>query len=101
MADEKWVKTKDPDALLDYLWDWSTYLGDDTITDAVFYVNDNPETTVDPDYVAIEDSSFTDTTATVWLSGGVVNIKSVITCHIVTAGGREDDRSLYLTIKEL
>lgn len=101
---DKWVKIKDPDAVLDYLADWATYLGDDTIVDSDWDVYDNrgvPITGSDFEAVAIDDMSFADTTATVWLSGGVVGAKYIVTCHITTDGGRQDDRSLYLTIKEM
>lgn len=101
---DKWVKIKDPDAVLDYLADWATYLGDDTITDADWTVYDSAGTPVsgsDFEAVAIDDMSFADTTATVWLSGGAVGTKYTITCHITTVGGRQDDRSLYLSIKEM
>lgn len=106
MSDDKWVKTKDPDAVLDYLWNWADYLGTDTIAAADFAVYDTAGQLLDDsesgyDGVAVDSSSAADTTATVWLSGGEVGTKYVVTCHITSAGGREDDRSLHLTIKEL
>ncbi len=97
MSDDKWVKIKDGDAVLDYLWNWTTYLGDDTLTDAAFTVNDASE----DNKVALDDSAFTATTATAWLSGGETATKPTVTCHITTAAGRQDDRTLYLNIREL
>lgn len=89
--------TKDPQALLDYKLDWSQWLPtNDVITASTFTVvaaGTNP--------VTIDDQSFTGTTATVWLAGGVAGSRYRVTNHITTAGGREDDRSLTITCKEL
>lgn len=104
MTETKWSKIKDPQAVLDYKWNWgSKYLGDDTITDAEFDVYDTsgqPIGSGDTGAVAVDDLSFDDTSATAWLSGGTVNVQNIVTCHITTAAGRQDDRSLYLSIKQ-
>lgn len=92
------VIEKDPNALLDYAFDWSLYLNalGDTIQSATFVV--------DPSFV-VENSSFGPMTATVWLSGGIAPAPPLlnelrVTCRIVTTGGRQDDRSIYLKIKD-
>lgn len=82
---------KDPNAVLDYSLDWSAWLGADTIASSSWTLGST----------LVEDSkSFTDTTTTIWLSGGsdsdVVNVVNRIT----TAGGRTDDRTVTLTIAE-
>lgn len=88
---------KDGDAVLDYTIDWSQWLPDnDTITSSTFTVQSEADGAV-----AVDDSSFTTTTTTVWLSGGTAGQRYLVTNHIVTAAGREDDRSLRITIKEL
>ena len=88
-------KIKDPDARLDYVIDWTEWLPEgDTITAAVWDV------TAAADGVVIDDSEFASPTTTVWLSGGMANEKYNVTCHITTAGGREDDRTLVITCKE-
>lgn len=92
------VIEKDANALLDYGFDWTLYLNalNDTIVSATFVV--------DPSFV-VQNSSFGSYTATVWLSGGVAPDLPVlnelrVTCRIVTAGGRIDDRSIYIKIKD-
>lgn len=99
-------KSKDPDAVLDYRWDWETegWLTDgDTIDTAEFAVYDAtggeiPDTDTTP--VEVDLYSNTTTDATAWLSGGTAGNVYLVTCHITTAGGREDDRTLKLKITE-
>ncbi len=97
MAD-RFTATKDPDAVLDYRWDWTDYLGEDTITDVEFLTYTGTD---DPDAVAVDSYDNDETSATAVLSGGVAGLKYRVTCRITTAGGITDDRSLYLTIKEM
>lgn len=85
--------TKDPNAKLDYTIDWSAWLPDgDTI------VSMTP--TADAG-ITIDSSSNTVATSTVWLSGGVAGSSYDVTMHVVTNGGREDDRTITITCKEL
>lgn len=94
---DKFVRSKDPDAIKPYLWNWAVYLGEsDTIVD-VDFVTYNTDT----DAVKVDDDAFDTTTATAWLSGGVANTKDLITCRITTAAGIVDDRTLYLSIREM
>lgn len=89
--------TKDPDAVLDYTIDWTAWLtGNDTIVASTFTVMSDAA-----DAVAVDDFSFTNHTTTVWLTGGVTGAKYTVTNHITTSGGRQDDRSLTISIKEL
>ncbi len=83
--------TKDPDAVLDYQWDWAAWLGTDTIA--------GHEITV-PDGLALDSSEATNTTVTAWISDGTVGQSYLATCHIVTAAGREDDRTVTITVLE-
>lgn len=101
------TKTKDPDAVLDYDWPWADngwLPTGDTISTAVFTVYNSAGDTIpaeDTDPVVVDSSSHTDTNATAWLSGGQAAYSPyLITCHIVTADGREDDRTLKLKIAE-
>lgn len=82
----------DPNAKLDYPFDWSIYLGGDTISASNFSANDPG--------IVIESDEFDDTSATVWLSGGTVDKRYAITNHVTTVGGREDDWTIYILIKE-
>lgn len=83
---------KDPNARLDYVWDWSAYLEDgETITEHTVTVESGD---VEIDGTPQEASGV----VTAWLQGGTT--RSVVTCHIVTSEGREDDRSRTITIRE-
>jgi hypothetical protein len=86
------VFTKDPDARLDYQWDWSDWLAEgETITNIVIIV---------PDGITLDEQSDTDTTVTVWLIGGTDGEGYKLTCHITTSAAREDDRSIYINCRE-
>ena len=87
------VYKKDPNAVLDYTFDWTAYLTPiaDTIVSATF-VFDAGLTKVSQSNTAM--------TATAYMSGGTVGEKLTLTCRIVTAGGRTDDRSITLSIVE-
>jgi hypothetical protein len=84
---------KDPAARLDYVLDWSVWLGADTIT---------PTSTTTP----LEESgapyapSFTDTSTRVFLEGGKVGVTYTVTNHITTDGGLIDERSFEVTVSE-
>lgn len=82
----------DPDAHLDYLYDWTDWLAEgDTIAASEWIV---------PDDLTADDESFTDTTATVWISGGTAGSNYTVTNRVTTAAGRIDDRSITLKCKE-
>lgn len=90
---------KDPDAVLDYGFDWSAWLRQnngsvDSITDSSWTV-DGP----DSDLTAGSDWYDTDVTG-VWVSGGTVGATYTLTNHITTAAGREDDRSIVMKIEQ-
>ena len=50
--------------------------------------------------VTVEPPSHDDTTVTAWVSGGTVGATVGLTCHITTAGGRQDDRTMTISIQE-
>lgn len=85
------IYTKDPNAELDYIIDWSTWLGADTIASDSWIVDDG---------ITKESDSNTTTTATVWLSGGTLGRTYDVTNRIVTAGGRTADQTLRIQIVE-
>jgi len=82
---------KDPDAVLDYQVDWSDWLDSDTISTSTWTV---------PSGLAEDSASNTTTTATVWLSGGTAGTSYTVVNHIVTAEGREDDRSIIIKCQD-
>jgi hypothetical protein len=84
--------TKDPNANLDYMVDWTAWLGEDDLSTAQFIDASGALT--------IANVSHTPKTATAWISGGVVNETYTVTCRVTTAGGRQEDRSFLLNIRE-
>ena len=88
------VFDKDPNADLDYQWDWGTWLADgETIVSA--------EITT-PDDLTMHDKIIGDKTVTAWFSGGVAGKGYKITCHMSSSNTppRTDDRSIYFRCRE-
>lgn len=83
---------KDPQAVLDYSFDWAAWLTliSDTIASASFTVTSG----------AVNSSNVVGAVATAWVSGGVIGTVITLTCHIVTTGGRIDERSVFIKVKE-
>jgi hypothetical protein len=82
---------KDPQAVLDYLFDWSEWLATgETITSHVITTSG----TID-----VESSTHTSTTVVVWLGGGVADTDVGVLCHITTSQGRQDERTRTITIR--
>jgi hypothetical protein len=89
--------TKDPEATLDYTENWTDWLA----------AADTPADTITTATVATASLSVTvdsvshDTThVTAWVSGGVPGETAALVYTITTAGGRIDERTLYLKIKD-
>lgn len=82
---------KDPQAVLDYMIDWTDWLDGDTISASSWTLSGAGLTQTS--------NSFTDTTATVWLSAGTNFEIYKVTNHITTDGGRQNDRTLTITVK--
>lgn len=84
---------KDPNATLDYLFDWTAWLAEvsDTIA-SVDWVLSSGLTEVS--------SSHTTTGATIFVSGGTLDETETITCRITTSSTppRIDDRTINLKI---
>ena len=92
MADIFQTWLHDPDALLDYSVDWSRWLvSGDTIASVSWTV---------PSGITNDHTSNTTSRATIWLTGGTPGKSYQITCHVVTAAGREDDRTFQITVVE-
>ena len=75
---------KDPDAILDYAFNWALWLGTDVISTSTWIL--------DTGLTKVSDTN-TSTLATVWISGGTAGATYNITNRITTAGGRTEDRS--------
>ena len=94
---------KDPDATLDYKFDWkaetngsgdSDWLDtDETISTKTVTVDDG----ITKDSDALGD---TNTSVTVWLSGGTAGVDYEVACKIVTSASRTDERTMKIQVRQ-
>ena len=84
---------KDPDSVLDYEWDFSLWLEEDTIKEHSFIVSSTE--------LVVDSSSELDGVVTAWISGGLENKAYAVTCRIVTNLGRTKDFSgIFMIVEE-
>lgn len=83
--------TKDPNAVLDYYFDWSTWLNGDTIATSTWIV---------PAGLTMTSESETSTRTTIWLSGGIFPERYKVVNRITTGAGRTEDRTLLVIMEE-
>jgi hypothetical protein len=84
--------TKDPNAVLDYLFEWGQFLGDDEIATSTF-----------PDFpagITNTSTSNTEEDVRIWLTGGTKGSDYTITNRITTTGGRTMDWILVVRVYE-
>lgn len=84
------LESKRPDEVRDYRHDWSLFLDGDTILTSVFVSDD----------VTVDDEENDTTSATVWVSGGVIGTRARIEHTITTAGGRTEIEIFTLLISD-
>ena len=89
---EKWF-IKDPDAVLDYAFDWEEYWLESSETIASHTITVQTGITNDSD-------SESDGIVTVWLSGGTAGTTYEVACEIVTTSGRTDERTISIICNE-
>lgn len=83
---------KDPDAVLDWVWDWNEWLDEgETITTSTFIPSVG---------ITVDSETNTTKTATVWLSGGTAGQVYQVTNRITSSAGRTDDRSITIRVVE-
>jgi len=85
------MPAKDPNGDKDYGVDWTEWLAADTILTSTWAV---------PTGLTKTSDSATGQIAAIWLQGGVPGEKYTVTNHITTAGGRSEDQSLIIRMKE-
>lgn len=90
MTARKCVKYKDPDSRMDYGFRWENWLDGDVIQSSSW--------TVPSGITEISNNHNNDTTW-IWLSGGTTGQVYNLINRIVTVGGRTDDRTLTLIVK--
>ena len=82
---------KDPEAVLDYAFDWSSWLASgETISTE----------TLTGSGVTVDSSSESDGVVTAWISGGTAGQTATVACKIVTSASRTDERTIKLKIQE-
>lgn len=82
-------------AILDYVVDWSAWLfADDSIGSATWEVDQGLTQPATPS------SSFTTTTATIWLSGGVAGTTYLVKSIITTVVGRVMEQEFSVTVED-
>ena len=99
------VFQKDPDAVLDWKFDWAPLTNEsaggksdwlasgETISSAT--ITADTGITVDSDSI-----TDTNTSVTVWLSGGTVGETYSVACEIVTSASRTDERTIQIYVVE-
>ena len=105
MARSEWIK--DPDAILDYKWDWAASTnstGDSDWLAAGETISDHTITvtpvTLSP--LTVDSSAETDasTSVTAWLSGGLAGTEYRVACEIETTASRTDERRIKIKCEE-
>lgn len=84
---------KDPDSVLPFAVDWSDWLTGEADTAA-------SATWIVPTGLTQASTSLSGGKATIWLSGGTNGSDYSVTCRLTTTGGRTDDRTLRITVRE-
>jgi len=96
--------TKDPDAVLDWYFDWAALsngtgesdwlAGGESITEKAV--------TVAPAGLTVESSAVVNggTAVQVWLSGGVAGQRYTVACKVTTSAGRIDERTAQVNVRQ-
>jgi len=91
---------KDPDAVLDYVFDWSDWLATGE-TIAVDSETGEKLITITADTgITVDSSTKSGGKVTVWLSGGTAGINYKVACKITTSAGRTDERTIWIKVVE-
>jgi hypothetical protein len=79
---------KDPEAVLDYKWDWTNWLEEDETILAY--------TVTVPTGIVLDTDFSNGKMITAWFSGGTAAKDYWVNCHIITSQNREDDRRISI-----
>lgn len=95
------VKLKDPNATVDWTFDWddgyldATSSPRETISTSTWAIDDSPS----PAELSVDSDSNTTTTATAFFTGGVAGKVYRARNRIVTSAGRTDDRTITIRVE--
>ena len=82
---------KDPAAVLDYEFDWSTWLTEgETIASHVVTVSG----------VNLDSTTASTTSVVAWVSAGTAGTKATVACKITTTASRIDERTITLGVTD-
>lgn len=92
-ATGKAVIGKDPNAVLDFPFDWSAWLAgvSDTLQAATYTVSGGG---------VLDRQTISATVSTPWISGGVSGSTIKLSCRVTTIAGRTDERTVYIKVKD-
>ena len=90
---KSWPKPADPNDKADYVINWTLDTGDIVTASTWAIVDSSTGMTITTD-------SFTDSSTSVWLTGGTAGDPASLHNHITTQAGREFDQTVILKIKE-
>ena len=83
---------KDPDSLLDFVVDWESWLpSDDYIVSAAASVQSG---------LTLHTQTYTSSQHAIWVLGGTVGQEYTVTSRIETNGGRIDERTFRIQVRE-
>lgn len=103
MAQPTTIWVKDPDAVLDWRWDWAGSTNGTGRSDWLADGETISATTVTADDgLTVDSSTITDssTSVTAWLSGGTAGTTYSVACRITTSAGRTDERTIRIRVEE-
>ena len=93
---------KDPQAVLDYKFDWKALTNGSGPSDWLASSETISSFVITADAgLTVNSSSQTDTntSVTVWLSGGTDGIEYSLACKIVTSSARTDERTVTISVR--
>jgi len=94
---------KDPDAVLDYKFDWKALTNGSGTSDWLQSAETISSHTIDADSgITVDSSALSDanTSVTVWLSGGTAGTDYAVRCEIDTSASRTDERTMTIKCRE-
>jgi len=84
------IVTKDPDSILDWEFNWTSWLAGDTISTSTWVV---------PSGITKDSDTKTTITTTIWLSSGTDGTDYELVNRIDTAGGRTKEWTLLVRVR--
>lgn len=88
----------DPDAKLDYGFDWMSWLDEDETIDEFTVTAPTPDED-DEDALVVTDETEVAGVVTFWVAGGEPGADYRIGCRIETSAGRTDERSITIRVR--